>query len=368
MTSKPRFRTPETGNCCHCPALRLSLKRMRAGMQTSKTQEKATLPAGAIASAFAHALDLAQQWQGATAPNPPVGCVLLGVDGEILASAAHQRAGHPHAEVLAVAQSRMNGSVARIHTIIVTLEPCNHQGRTPPCTGVVLQTPARHVWIGVRDPNPRVAGGGAQHLQDAGLTVHDLAELDTENAEGLRNRAARLLAPFIKQARTGQPWVTLKQAISREGGMAPPAGQKTFTGPAALDLAHQLRKRADAVLTGSGTVLADAPDFTVRRVPDFDGKHRHLVILDRRGRVPPAYIEAAQSRGFLVSVETDIATALTRLGAAGCLEVLVEAGAELTQSILSGEHWDEHVLIRQPADPSAADLVTIRTRSTTTSN
>jgi len=366
MTGEPRFRTPETGNCCHCPALRLSLEKVRAGMQTSKTQEHSTLPAGAIASAFAHALDLAQQWQGATAPNPPVGCVLLGVDGEILAAAAHQRAGQPHAEALAIAQSQSNGSFARIHTIIVTLEPCNHSGRTPPCAGALLQTPAHHVWIGVRDPNPRVAGGGAEHLQRAGLTVHDLAELETGTTEELHRRAARLLAPFVKHTQTGLPWVTLKQAISREGGMVPPAGQKTFTGPAALDLAHRRRKQADAVLTGSGTVLADAPDFSVRRVSDFQNKQRHLVILDRRARVAPAYIAAAQSRGFLVSIETDITTALTRLGAAGCLEVLVEAGAELTQSILAGGHWDEHVLIRQAADPGADDLVTIRYRSTTT--
>lgn len=335
-------------------------------MQRSHHQYLPELPGHVIAAAFAHALELAQQWQGSTAPNPPVGCVLLAADGEMLAAAAHQSAGQPHAEALAIAMSRANGSFERIHTVVVTLEPCNHQGRTPPCSRAILETPANHVWIGTRDPNPHVAGGGGGYLAGKGLAIHDLADVDGAEAEALARQATRLVAPFVKQARTGQPWVTLKQAISRDGGMVPPAGQKTFTGPAALDLAHQLRRRADALLTGSGTVLADAPDFTVRRVADFQDRHRLLVILDRRGRVQPAYLEAAQARGFHVSVETDIDNALTRLGAAGCLEVLVEAGVALTQAILAGGYWDEHVLIRQAADPSAADLVTIRSRSTTT--
>ncbi|MDP2778918.1 bifunctional diaminohydroxyphosphoribosylaminopyrimidine deaminase/5-amino-6-(5-phosphoribosylamino)uracil reductase RibD [Devosia sp.] len=316
-----------------------------------------------IAAAFGYAVELASQWQGATAPNPPVACVLLDASGETLAAAAHQRAGGPHAEALAVSQCRANDTVHRIHTVVVTLEPCNHTGRTPACTGVILQTPARHIWIGARDPNPLVAGGGGNYLAHAGRSGHALADLDDPAAPKLAEAVTRLIAPFAKHVTTGKPWVTVKHALDRDGSMIPPAGQKTFTSDASLDLAHQLRKRADAVITGSGTILADAPQFTVRRLPDFPGKRRHLVILDRRGRVPPSYVEAAQARGFLVSIEADLATALTELGQAGCLEVLVEAGAELTQSILTSPLWDEHVLIRQHPDPTADDRVTVRYRT-----
>lgn len=337
-------------------------------MQRSHSQYLPELPSDAISAAFIHALDLARQWQGATAPNPPVGCVLLDADGETLAAAAHQKAGEPHAEALAIALSRENGSFSRIHTVVVTLEPCNHHGRTPPCAHAILETPARHVWIGVSDPNPQVAGGGARYLAAAGLAVHFLADLDTPAAADLSVQAVRLVSPFVKHARTGRPWVTVKQALTCDGSMIPPPGQKTFTSPAALDLAHQLRKQADAVLTGSGTILADVPEFTVRRLADFPGKRRHLVILDRRGRTPPAYVQAAEARGFLVSTETDIAAALTRLGQAGCMEVLVEAGPVLTQAILAGPLWDEHALIRQTSDPASPNIITIRHRSTATQN
>jgi diaminohydroxyphosphoribosylaminopyrimidine deaminase/5-amino-6-(5-phosphoribosylamino)uracil reductase len=332
-------------------------------MDRAQSSPDGSLSSSVIAAAFGNALDLASQWRGATAPNPPVGCVLLDASGDTLAAAAHQRAGGLHAEALAISLCRANGTLHRIHTVVVTLEPCNHAGRTPACTGAILKTPARHVWIGTRDPNPLVVGGGGEHLADAGLSVHALVDLDDPAAPQLAEAAARLIAPFAKHAVTGKPWVTVKQALDRHGSMIPPAGQKTFTSRASLDLAHQLRKRADAVLTGSGTVLADAPEFTVRRLPDFPGKRRHLVILDRGGRVPASYVEAAQARGFLVSIETDLADALTQLGRAGCLEILVEAGVELTQSVLISPLWDEHVLIRQRPDPAADDDITVRYRA-----
>lgn len=333
-------------------------------MDSAKSSRDKPLPSSVIAAAFGYAVELSSQWQGATAPNPPVGCVLLDASGKTLAVAAHQRAGGPHAEALAIALCRANDTFDRIHTVVVTLEPCNHAGRTPACTGVILETPARHVWIGARDPNPLVAGGGGDYLAHAGRSVHALVDLDDPAAPQLAEAAARLIAPFAKHVTTGKPWVTVKQALDRHGSMIPPAGQKTFTSDASLDQAHQLRKRADAVIAGSGTILADAPEFTVRRLPDFPGKRRHLIILDRRGRVPSAYVVAAQARGFLVSIETDLADALTHLGQAGCLEVLVEAGAELTQSILASPLWDEHVLIRQHPDPAADDGITIRYRAT----
>lgn len=321
-------------------------------------------PAHLIGRAFAEALQLASEYAGATAPNPPVGCLLLDAAGRTLAAAAHRKAGDLHAEAAAIARSRDNGTFHAIHTVVVTLEPCNHTGHTPPCTDTILGTPAREVWIGVRDPNPHVAGGGAGRLaRDGGLAVGFIEDLDQPQAADLAAAARRLIAPFAKRARTGLPWVTVKQARDRSGSMLPPAGRKTFTAEASLDFAHALRKRTDAILTGSGTVLADAPEFTVRRVPDFPGKRRQLAILDRRGRVGGSYLDAARARGFDVTLETSVPEALARLGAAGALEVLVEAGVELTAAILAGDFWDEHVLIQQAPTPEAEDVITICRRS-----
>jgi diaminohydroxyphosphoribosylaminopyrimidine deaminase / 5-amino-6-(5-phosphoribosylamino)uracil reductase len=307
-----------------------------------------------ITRAFDVAISAAEAWRGSTAPNPPVGCVILDETGETLAVAAHQRAGEGHAEALAIAECRRAGTVNRIHNVVVTLEPCNHTGRTPPCSEAILATPARQVWIGAADPNPRVAGGGAQRLQAAGLDVH-LAEDDN-----MRTRCKALIAPFTKRATTGLPWVTVKQALDVQGSMIPPAGQKTFTSQKSLVLAHQLRRRADAILTGSGTVIADDPSFTVRHVEDFNGKRRQLLLLDRRERVPQSYFHATNERGFEVSRAATLETALQSAAQAGALEVLVEAGPQITSAILATELWDEHVIIRQTE--SGIDNITTHLR------
>ncbi len=313
-----------------------------------------------IANAFARALSLARSHEGATAPNPPVGCVLLDASGETLAEGAHQRAGMPHAEAQAVAGACAAGVAGAIDTVVVTLEPCNHHGRTPPCAEAILATGARQVWIACRDPNPQVVGGGAERLLAAGTDVHFLVDLDHPAAATLHAEAARLLAPFAKRSRTGLPFIIIKQAVSSAGSMIPPAGHKTFTSAASLDLAHLLRRQADAILTGSGTVLADSPMFTVRRVPDHPGKQRMLVILDRRGRVADEYVLAAQQRGYAVCLAGDVHEALAMIGAAGGMAVLVEAGPALTGSLLDAGLWDEHVLIEQAANPNGTDRVTIR--------
>lgn len=306
----------------------------------------------AIASAFRQALDAADAFVGATAPNPPVGCAVLDAEGRVLAIAAHEKAGEGHAEARAIARCRELGLVEAIHTLVVTLEPCNHHGRTPPCAEAILATPPKAVWIGTSDPNGKVVGGGAQRLRAAGLDVRGFADLDHDDAPALADRARRLIAPFAKHATTGLPFVTVKQALDSSGSMIPPAGQKTFTSRSSLTLAHRLRRRADAILTGSGTVLADAPLFTVRHVPDFAGKVRHLAILDRRGRVPAEYCEAARERGFAVHICADLDAALHLLSAASALEVLVEAGPQVTQSILNSPFWDEHVRIAVDTDGS----------------
>ena len=226
------------------------------------TSSKPTISDDAVTAAMQSALLAAQDWVGATAPNPPVGCALLDQQGRIITLAAHHGAGQLHAEALAIKQARDAGRVAEIAAVVVTLEPCNHHGRTPPCTEAILATPARLVVFAQADPNPKVAGQGAARLRAAGL---DVEEFRADAA------SKRLIAPFKKQVTQGLPWVTVKQAINMSGTMLPPPNQKTFTSPQSLLLAHQLRKRTDAILTGSGTILADAPLFTIRHVPDSCG-------------------------------------------------------------------------------------------------
>lgn len=302
--------------------------------------------AAVIAAAFRHAFGLAAEQVGATAPNPTVGCVLLDAQGKVLTSAAHLGAGKPHAEARAIQLARDAGLVDRIATAVVTLEPCNHQGRTGPCTDAILGTPATEVWYALPDPNLE-ASGGAARLRAEGLRVFALQDLDHPDRADLLTQARRLLAPFACRVQLGRPFVTVKQAVDVAGSMIPPAGKKTFTGPGALILAHHLRRRADAILTGSGTILADRPEFTVRHLPDIPGKSRILTVLDRRGRVDADYLERARARGFRPEIAKDIAQALRGLAEAGCNEVLVEAGPQITNAVRALGLWDEWVLIEK---------------------
>jgi diaminohydroxyphosphoribosylaminopyrimidine deaminase/5-amino-6-(5-phosphoribosylamino)uracil reductase len=286
---------------------------------------------------MALALAAAERFAGATSPNPPVGAVGLDERGEVLSIQAHERAGTAHAEARVIEDCRARGTLARLHTLVVTLEPCNHQGRTPACTEAILATSVRRVIYGARDPNPRVAGGGAARLAATGIEVSQEVEHEAACAE--------LIRAFAHHCRTGRPWITVKVARDERGSMIPPAGLKTFTSPGSLKFAHELRRRADALITGSGTVLADSPLFTVRRVPDFPGKTRWLIILDRRGRVPDSFVRDAEGRGFRVRREADLAASVRWLGEQGVQEVLVEAGPTLSGAILESGIWDESVVI-----------------------
>ncbi len=283
---------------------------------------------------------------------------MLDQDGATLAVGAHQQAGQPHAEAAALALCRERGTTEHIRSAVVTLEPCNHWGRTPPCSEALLATPIRTVWFGLCDLNPR-AEGGAVRLRSAGVDAMELEAFADPAAADLAAACRALVGPFAKRTLQGRPWVTVKQALDLEGSMIPPAGRKTFTSPGALTFAHELRKRADAILTGSGTILADHPEFTVRHIPDHPGKRRRLAVLDRRGRVPASYIAGAAGRGLDASIEQGIEAALDRLGREGALEVLVEAGPRVTASVLEADLWDEHVVIRQ-AEPG--DLCEVRFR------
>jgi diaminohydroxyphosphoribosylaminopyrimidine deaminase / 5-amino-6-(5-phosphoribosylamino)uracil reductase len=296
------------------------------------------------------ALMAARPWQGATAPNPPVGAAALGRDGKILATAAHQRAGEDHAEAALLKLLQQTRPLQDLHTLCVTLAPCNHHGRTPPCTAAIIAAGIKHVVIGVDDPNPQ-ARGGIEHLRQAGIEV---------TLGVLAPQCWQLLAPFARTLQLGRPWISLKQALDPQGSMVPPTGQKTFTSAAALQLAHAWRRRADALLTGSGTILADDPAFTVRHLPDHPDKQRVLAILDRRKRVPEAYLEVAQARGFIPVIYADLDTALSDLAQRGVREVLTEAGPSLVATLLQRGIWDAHLLI-QAHDDGRSETVAVRT-------
>ncbi len=326
-------------------------------------QTTPSLSGSFIADAFARAIAAATDYAGATSPNPPVGCAILEADGNILAVEAHRKAGDLHAEARAIATCRAAGTIDRIHTVVVTLEPCNHHGRTPPCSEAILSTPTREVWIAEADPNPRVEGGGAARLATANLSVHFLSELDHPDAARLSAEAERLIVPFATWVTTGRPFVTVKQALDETGAMIPPPGRKTFTSEASLTLAHRMRRRADAIMTGSGTILADRPEFTVRHLPDHPGKSRILAILDRTGQVPADYLAEAIQRGLRPVLFGDIGDALTRLGNEGVHEVLVEAGPALTGAILAAGLWDEHVVIRKIRSDLADQITVSRNRT-----
>lgn len=281
-----------------------------------------------LASAMETAVREARRFVGATCPNPPVGAAALDETGQILHVRAHERAGNAHAEAALLADCERQGLLARVRTLVVTLEPCNHHGRTPPCTEAILRAVPHgltRVVYGEADPNPRVAGGGAARLRTEGLAVEGYSTAETRE----------LLAPFAHRCRTGQPWVTIKVARDAQGNMIPPPGRKTFTSESSLTLAHTLRRESDALITGVGTVLADQPEFTVRRVPDHPGKRRWLVVLDRQRRTPPAWIQAREAAGFEVWLRDDYDSTLRELGEKGCLSALVEAGPGVTDALLT---------------------------------
>lgn len=208
--------------------------------------------------------------RGRPSPNPHVGAVVA-KGREVLAIGHHERAGEAHAEVAAL---RQVGDRARGATLYVTFEPCNHHGRTGPCTEAVLEAGLARVVVGCRDPAPHVPGA-IERLRAAGVEV----EVGVREAE-----ATELIADFEKHFTTGLPWVTLKAAVTLDGRMATRTGDsKWITGERARREAHRLRDRSDAVMVGVGTVLADDPELTVRMVP---GRNPLRIVLDTQLRIP----------------------------------------------------------------------------------
>ncbi len=204
-------------------------------------------------SFMARAIRLAKKGQYTTHPNPRVGCVLVR-DGNIIGEGYHQKAGQPHAEINAL-RDVANGDTKGA-TAYVTLEPCSHTGKTPPCANALLEAEISRVVIAMQDPNPQVAGQGIQRLRDAGIVV-DVGILE-DQARGLN-------VGFIKRMEQGLPWVRIKLAMSLDGRTAMASGESQWiTGSAARQDVQRLRAKADAILTGSGTVLEDDPSLNVR--------------------------------------------------------------------------------------------------------
>ena len=214
------------------------------------------------------ALALARKGLGRTAPNPPVGCVIVR-SGRAVGEGYHRKAGDPHAEVLAL---RKAGAHARGATLYVTLEPCNHYGRTPPCTEAILDAGVRRVVVAMRDPNPIVNGRGIRALRRAGI--------DVETGVG-RKAAREVLEAYIHWIKNRRPFVTLKFAMSLDGKIATAAGNSRWiSSKASRRLAHMLRNRYDVAAIGVGTILRDDPRLTVRHIR---GRHPAVVVLDPSG-------------------------------------------------------------------------------------
>jgi diaminohydroxyphosphoribosylaminopyrimidine deaminase/5-amino-6-(5-phosphoribosylamino)uracil reductase len=294
------------------------------------------------------ALGLAAEGRGFTSPNPMVGAVVVR-GGEVIGRGYHRAAGGPHAEVHAIADA---GPAARGATLYVTLEPCNHTGRTPPCTLKIIEAGIARVVIAMRDPNPHVAGGGAEFLKRNGIDI----------VVGICEEEARALnEAFVKFMRTRKPFVIAKCAATLDGRIATRTGDsKWVTGEAARDFVHEMRHAADAVMVGVGTVAADDPRLTTRRRAG-PGKDPLRIVLDTHGRIPSSaqVLKPDQAAGTLMVVgreggaaralETahpgvrvlaadtrdgriDLAGLMEALGAMGVTSLLIEGGSRVLAS------------------------------------
>jgi diaminohydroxyphosphoribosylaminopyrimidine deaminase/5-amino-6-(5-phosphoribosylamino)uracil reductase len=313
------------------------------------------------------ALELAAGGRGSVSPNPLVGAVVVR-DGEPIGEGFHAELGGPHAEVAAIDDCRRRGEDPAGSTMYVTLEPCAHQGRQPPCVGAILQARIARVVIASEDPSEKASGRGPGILRDEGVEV--------DVAEGPEAAAARLLnQPFRKHARTGRPLVALKSALSLDGRVATRAGaSKWISGEASRRLAHRWRAESDAVCVGVGTALADDPLLTAREVADarqptrvvFDSEARlpltsrlvdsigvaPLVVIAGPG-APAERTDALKAAGAEVIVcDGDpggrVAGALAELGRRELTSVLLEGGPTLAGSFLDAGELDELRLFIAP--------------------
>lgn len=262
-----------------------------------------------------------------TSPNPWVGAVVLGPGGEVAGTGATQPPGGAHAEVEALAAA---GAAAVGGTLVVTLEPCSHHGRTPPCVDAIVEAGVARVVVAVDDPDPQVAGRGVAALRAAGIEV----EVGVGAAE-----VAEQLAAYLHHRRTGRPYVVCKLAASLDGGLAAPDGSSQWiTGIEARTDTHRLRAESDAILVGAGTVRADDPSLTVRHV---EGPDPRRIVL---GRAPSG--AAVHPCTEWVGDEEEL---LDELGRDGVLQLMIEGGATVVRNFHERGLIDRYVIYLAPA-------------------
>lgn len=303
------------------------------------------------------AINLAKKTEGRTSPNPCVGAVVV-QEGQIVGRGYHRAAGEPHAEVNALMSA---GGLARKGTLYVTLEPCHHFGKTPPCTRAIIDAGVRRVVIGMRDPNPK-AGGGADFLRSQGIDV----------TEGIyEEECRRINQPFVKWITTEIPYVILKAAMTLDGKIATRTGHSRWiTNWQSRRMAHQLRAKVDGVCVGVGTVIADNPKLTVRLVGRRSQKQPIRIILDRQLRIPEASYLVKSVEEAPVWIYCGVSTDMTKksmlksigiriveipetsfgispemvlrdLGANSVLSILLEGGSRVFRTFLSKGLVDE---------------------------
>ena len=307
------------------------------------------------------ALSLAHRGMGKTAPNPAVGCVIV-KDGEVVGEGWHKRAGTPHAEAHALARA---GAAARNADVYVTLEPCAHFGKTPPCADALIAAGVARVYAGMVDPNPHVSGNGLEKLRAAGI----------EATAGILEGACRIVnEPFIKHVTTGLPFVTLKSALTLDGKSATAEGDaRWITSERSRRYVHKLRSQVDAIMVGVGTVIADDPLLTCR-IPG--GKDPLRVVVDSRLKVPlsarlfhlqstattlvatvsddAARIAGIRETGADVVIcremegRVDLHDLMARLGAMHLQSVLLEGGSTLAGEALRRGVIDKVMLFYAP--------------------
>ncbi|MFO0802989.1 MAG: bifunctional diaminohydroxyphosphoribosylaminopyrimidine deaminase/5-amino-6-(5-phosphoribosylamino)uracil reductase RibD [Gemmataceae bacterium] len=299
-----------------------------------------------------HALQAAAQGRGFVEPNPMVGAVIADADGGFVSDGWHQRFGGPHAEIHALEEA---GERARGSTLIVTLEPCSHHGKTPPCVDAVIRAGVKRVFVAMEDPFPEVAGRGIAKLRDAGVEVH----------VGLREaEAKRLNAPYLKLLRTGMPWVHAKWAMSLDGKIATRTGDsKWISCEESRRRVHELRGKMDAIIVGRSTVEKDDPLLTARppgariatrvvlasHLPEtcqLRSTAREIPVLIATAKANEARFAGWVADGAEVFACDTIRELLVELGRRRFTNVLVEGGSGVLGSVIDARAADEfHVFI-----------------------
>ncbi|PRY29662.1 bifunctional diaminohydroxyphosphoribosylaminopyrimidine deaminase/5-amino-6-(5-phosphoribosylamino)uracil reductase RibD [Umezawaea tangerina] len=287
-----------------------------------------------VEQAMALAIGRSESVRGTTSPNPPVGAVVLDAHGEVVGTGATRPPGGPHAEVVALAEA---GERARGGTAVVTLEPCSHHGRTPPCTGALLAAGIARVRYAVPDPNPLAAGGGAV-LRAAGVDAEE-GPLGLEVARGP-------LRAWLHYARTGRPHVTWKYASTLDGRVAAADGTSRWISSAeSRQEVHALRTKIDAIMVGGGTVRADDPRLTARGIPV---ERQPLRVVVGKGDLPPGarVLDAEAETVHLRTHDPD--EVLAGLAGRGVVDVLLEGGPTLVGAFVAAGRIDRVLLYAAP--------------------